>query len=179
MTSGCRIPSPADLAHRKPQPPATDRPAAKRREPKAQAPSRPQPVDGMATAADAVRQGRLHKGEAFRAFFEQGVRISNMTPHTRLTALTLLGYANFNSGEIHPRWRPGAEKLAIATGLTVDQVRVQLDILTSRGWLGEFALTSGPRAGQLCLQLGVPAAVLQQLRDRAGRRAAGDKPPNA
>ncbi|MEV1063425.1 hypothetical protein [Streptomyces sp. NPDC050263] len=176
--------SPLDMARRKPNPPAaparkpTPAAAPPRTGPRpaAAVPARPQPVDGMVTAADAVRQGKLRQGESFRTMLEQGVRISGMKPNTRLVALTLLGYANFRNGEIHARWRPTPEQLAIATGLTADQIGVQLAALTSRGWIHEFTLASGPRAGERCWQLGVPVAVLQQLRDRAARRASAKKP---
>ncbi|MFF8485212.1 hypothetical protein [Streptomyces antibioticus] len=162
-------PTPADLARPRPKPPTpTPKPAASR-------PSRPPRVDGMVTAADAVRQGQLHHGELLRQMFEQGIRISAMNANTRLVALTLLGYANFRTGEIHTRWRPAPEQLAIATGLSTDQIHVQLRVLTDRGWLTEFTLATGPRAGQPCWRLGIPMAVLQQLRDRAARHAKQDR----
>lgn len=156
------IPTPADLARPKPTPsPTPAKPTT--------APASPAPADRPVTAADAISPGRLRKSERLRSMFEQGIRISRMHSGARLTALSLLGYANFQTGLIHARWRPTPEELAYATGLTTGQVLVQLDVLTSRGWLTTRTLTRGPRTGSTALQLCIPAAVLQQIRDRATR----------
>lgn len=163
--------SPLDMARRKPRPPAAPvkpKPAAAPPAPAAQPEPEPRPV----SAADAIRPGKLRKSERLRSFFEQGIRISRMHPEARLVALSLLGYANFQTGQIHARWRPTPEELSYATGLSTGQVHVQLQVLTTRGWLTEHTLTRGPRAGTRAWQLCVPAAVLQQIRDRATQTAA-------
>ncbi|MER6531189.1 hypothetical protein [Streptomyces sp. NPDC001508] len=172
------IPSPRDLARRQPPKP-TPPPAPSRHRPSrpaaAQAPAtatEPEPTPAPpVTAADAIAPSRLREGERIRGVFESAIRISGMTPNTRLTALTLLSYANFRTGRIPTRREPSAEQLARATGLTASQVLVQLEILTQRGWLHRRAIKSGPRKGALVLDLAVPAAVLHQLRERAAQTA--------
>jgi hypothetical protein len=123
------------------------------------------------TPAEAVAPGKLHRSELLRPMFQQGVRLSRMQPHARLVALTLLGYANFQTGLIHERWTPTTEELAYATGLTTEQVQVQIEVLTQRGWAYTRALKQGPRAGQTALQMCVPAFVLEQLRARKDQDA--------
>jgi len=157
-TPSARCFSPLDMARRKPQPPAAPKPSRG---------AAPEAEPRPASAADAIRPGKLRKSERMRSMYEQGMRISRMLPEARLVGLTLLGYANFQTGQIHARWRPTAEQLSYATGLTVGQVLVQVQVLTSRGWLTEHTLTRGPRAGSVALQLFIPAAVLEQIRDRA------------
>ncbi|MDX5571011.1 hypothetical protein PYK79_57655, partial [Streptomyces sp. ID05-04B] len=140
--------------------------------PKPKPAAAPQAQRRPSGVADAIRPGKLRKSERLRSMFEHGMRISRMHPETRLVGLTLLGYANFQTGQIHARWRPTVEDLADATGLTAGRVLVQVEILTSRGWLTEHVLARGPRAGSRALLLCVPALVLEQLRDRAAQAAA-------
>lgn len=97
--------------------------------------------------------------------YQQGMRISRMHPEARLTALTLLGYANFRTGLIN-KHLTGTRELAHDTGLTEGQVLVQIEVLTQRGWLTRRVLDVGPRTGQQVLQLCIPTVVLQQLRGR-------------
>ncbi|MFD6024527.1 hypothetical protein [Streptomyces griseoluteus] len=142
------IPSPGDLARRAPAP----RPA----------PAAPTPETA---AASMIEPGELRKGDNFRVLFQQGMRISQMLPHSRLVGLTLSGFANWRTGLVM-RHEPTPERLSSATGLTEAQVLVQLQILTQRGWLTRRRLTTGPRNGQLVFQLCIPRVVLEQLRNR-------------
>ncbi|CUW29659.1 hypothetical protein [Streptomyces reticuli] len=152
------IPTPAVLAHRAPAPLRPAAPAA-RTAPVPQ--DRPRPAKRPRHSAP----GNLRQREIFRQVFLQAVRISGMNPETRLVALTLLGYANFRTGLVN-KHEHGPAGLAADTGLTEGQVRVQLTILTQRGWLTERALTTGPREGQRVHQLLIPDAVLAQVRNR-------------
>ncbi|WP_326780403.1 helix-turn-helix domain-containing protein [Streptomyces longwoodensis] len=148
-------PTPLDLARRTPAPTPTEQPR--------RAPYEPRTL----TAEEALQPGRLSHKERLRQMLQHGMRISRMQPEARLVALTLLGYANFQTGRVHPRWQPTVEQLAEATGLSTGQVLVQLEVLTSRGWLQEHVLNQGPRAGTPVPQLCIPAWVLEQLRARA------------
>jgi hypothetical protein len=149
-------PSPADLA-RRPAPKPPTRPG-----PETRMQAQPRPV----RAADAIAPGKLTRTERLRPLYQQGIRTSRMLPEARLTALTLLGYANFQTGLVHEKWRPTTEELAEATGLSSARVLVQLEVLTQRGWLYARVLKEGPRAGTEVLQLCLPAAVLEYLRSR-------------
>ncbi|EYT83972.1 hypothetical protein CF54_04155 [Streptomyces sp. Tu 6176] len=153
MTAPARIPTPGDLARRTP---ASAVPAP---QPRATAPRAARTV----TAADLIAPGRLRHGELLRHTYQRGMRISGMTPATRLVALTLLGYAHGKTGLLN-KHAPNTDQLANATGLSAGQVRVQLEILTQRGWLTQHTPASGPRQGQHVLQLCIPAAALHQVR---------------
>jgi hypothetical protein len=144
-----RIPTPGDLARRRPAP-ATQ--------------SQPEPAVA-ATAADLIAPGQLGPHELFRQMFQQGIRLSRMRPEARLVALTLLTYANFRTGLLN-KYQPEARELASATGLTEGQALTQIEVLTQRGWLTRRSPKVGPRQGQPVLQLCVPALVLEQLRQR-------------
>jgi len=147
-TSGCRIPSPADLARLK-----------------SKAPTRSAASARTTTAADAIRPGRLRPQEIMRQLYQLGLRSSGMRPEARLVALTLMGYAHYRTGLCTKR-EPSSEELAQATGLTEGQALVQLQILTSRGWLTRREVLEGPRAGQQAYQLCIPRLALDQLRAR-------------
>jgi hypothetical protein len=141
-------PNPGDLAAR-----AAARPAA------------PTPAARPATApAEAVAPVVLLPKERMRTVFLRGVRISRMHPEARLVALTLLGYSNFKTGLVSPRHRPSSEQLAEDTGLTAGQVQVQIQVLAQRGWLYTRRIAHGEYAGQLGLNLSVPAPVLDRVR---------------
>lgn len=159
-------PTPLDLARRTPA--ASAAPAGT--EPVASVPYEPRQL----TAEEAIKPGKLTNKERFRPLFQQGMRLSRMHPEARLVALTLLGCANFRSGAVHTRWRPTTEQLADATGLSTARVLVQLEVLTSRGWLYERTLTKGPRVGATALQLAVPAGLLEELRAHAHEMPAPD-----
>jgi hypothetical protein len=118
------------------------------------------------SAADAIAPGKLTRSERLRPLYQQGIRSSRMLPEARLVGLTLLGYANFQTGLVHEKWRPTTDELAYATGLTSAQVLVQLEVLTQRGWMYIRTLKEGARAGTNVLQLCLPAAVLEDLRAR-------------
>ncbi|WP_330349619.1 hypothetical protein [Streptomyces sp. NBC_00582] len=167
MTAPATRPTPAVFARRKPQPPAAPSAPAPRppRPTAAEAPAEPQSQDRPLTAADAIRPGKIRKSEILRPLYERGLRTSRMLPEARLVGLTLLGYANFQSGVLHAEFRPTPEQLADATGLTPRQVLVQIEVLTSRGWLRERTIAKGPNQGVSVLQLCIPVAVLQLLRD--------------
>lgn len=157
------IPTPGDLARRTPR--TTPSPAT------AQARSRrpqPTPAPGTASpAADLAAPGRLRPDEVLRTLFGHGIRISGMNPNSRLVALTLLGNCG-RTGLANRLVSP--QQLAEATALDLAQVHVQLQILTQRGWLTTRAAQSGPRQGQMLLQLCVPQAVLLRVRqERADR----------
>lgn len=95
---------------------------------------------------DSIEPGRLRRGEHLRSVYSQGIRISRMLPNAR--------------------HQPTVEQLSYATGLSVDQVCVQLEILRQRGWCRARTVTDGPRAGETALKLTVPALTLEQLRAR-------------
>jgi protein-disulfide isomerase-like protein with CxxC motif len=100
-----------------------------------------------------------------RQMYQRGIRASRMLPEARLVALTLLQYAHYRTGLCTKR-EPSLEELAYATGLTTGQARVQLEVLTSRGWLTQRKVTTGPRIGRLTYQLCIPQLVLERLRNR-------------
>jgi hypothetical protein len=118
------------------------------------------------TPEQSIAPGKFRSGERLRSMYTQGMRISRMLPETRLVGLTLLGYANFQTGLIHARWQPTPGQLADATGLAEDRVRVHLEVLRQRGWMVCRTLAEGPRAGDTVQQLTVPALVLEQMRAR-------------
>ncbi|MCF2130170.1 hypothetical protein L1I79_27615 [Strepomyces sp. STD 3.1] len=72
--------------------------------------------------------------------------------------------ASHANGRIAPNMRPDSEYLALATGLTVAQVDVALNTLTTRGWIHHRRLTDGPRAGSNQWVLVIPAAALEDVR---------------
>lgn len=167
MSAPARIPSPADVARRTNPAPATApaiTPAAAPSTPAPGPTAPPKPAPAQ-SAAGLVAPGQLLPHEVLRRMIQQGMRISRMRPEARLTALTLLGYANYRTGLVN-KHLPDMQELAYATGLTEGQVRVQVEVLTQRGWLTYRVLGRGPREGQQVIQLCVPAHVLQQLRDR-------------
>ncbi|MCY0921869.1 MULTISPECIES: hypothetical protein [unclassified Streptomyces] len=89
-----------------------------------------------------------------RAAFEQGIRTSGMTPHTRLVALTLCTFASL-SGDISRDDQPGLHGLVASTGLTAGQVAVQIRILEERGWVARLHGT-GHKYETAVLRLAVP-----------------------
>lgn len=151
MTTAPRRRSPADLASRR-----------------AAASIKPGPVkaDGRppTTVAESIAPGVLVGKERMRTMIERGMRISRLHPEARLVALTLLGYSNHKSGIIYRRFEPTAEQLAEATGLTASQVRVQIHVLTQRGWLYTRRVPQGHDAGRTALSLAIPALLLEQVR---------------
>jgi hypothetical protein len=169
-----RIPSPADLAHRNgtrpgattpPEPAAVTHAPDTVTEPAPAPAPKSSPAVPASSVAGLVAPGRLLPHEILRRMFQHGLRISRMRPEARLTALTLLGYANYRTGLVN-KHLPDTKELAYATGLTEGQVLVQIEVLTQRGWLTHRVLGRGPREGLQVIQLCVPAHVLQQLRDR-------------
>ncbi|MGW2580809.1 hypothetical protein ACWCYZ_05630 [Streptomyces virginiae] len=99
-------------------------------------------------------------GATFRARYQQGIRRSPMTPHTRLVALTLASLAS-DIGEIPADAQPGLAGLASATGLRIGQVAVQLRVLESRGWL----TGRGTRHERAVFQLALPLYVRSRQLD--------------
>lgn len=166
MTAPARpsIPTPADLVRR--TTPAAVPPAM------AGAPAAPKPGP-LPSIVDLASPGLLNPREVLRQMFQQGIRISRMQPEARLVGLTLLTYANFRTGLLN-KHAPTPEQLAYATGLTEGQVLVQIQVLKQRGWLTERVLTVGPREGQAVFQLGIPGAVLHQLRNRRATPPSAD-----
>jgi hypothetical protein len=153
---------------RTPRPPLVARPVGSAR------PAIAEPHEPRTPAVgDSIEPGRLRRDEHLRTVYSQGIRISRLLPNTRLVALTLLLYANFNSGLISARHQPTDDELAAATGLHADQVRVQVEILRQRGWCRARTVTDGPRTGETALRMTVPALVLAQLRPPK------DEPPQA
>lgn len=140
-----RTPTPGDLARR---PTAKPTPAAKK----------------PATVEESIAPGELKPGEIMRQLYQQAMRISRMKPHTRLLALTLVGYANHKNGRL--TYEPTVAQLSYATGLSDGQVKTHLQILTQRGWLTRSRPRSGPRKDRLVGQVCIPALVLTQLRTR-------------
>jgi hypothetical protein len=125
------------------------------------------------TIADNVAPAVLQPRERMHMLLTRGIRISRLHPGARLVALTLLGYANSKSGLITPKFRPSVDQLAEDTGLTALQIRAHIEVLTQRGWLYSRRITQGQHAGQLGLNLSVPAPVLDRVRaDRAAEQAA-------
>lgn len=93
--------------------------------------SAPTPLDVAARMLRHVPDGL---GSSFRSRFQQGIRCSQMTPQTRLVALTLASLAS-DSGEIDPSAQPGLSGLVLATGLASGRAAISLRILEQRGWL--------------------------------------------
>ncbi|MCW5252235.1 hypothetical protein [Streptomyces sp. SHP 1-2] len=157
-------PTPGDMPRRAtltPQPPAA--PAAPGQ--------RPAP-----TAADAITPGRLTGRERMVTLYPAGICLSRMTPHTRLVALTLLGYAHTRSGLLTRRL-PTPRHLALDTGLDQAQVEVHLQTLTQRGWLRKHTVATGPRTGQQVPCLTIPQVYLTQIRkSRASTSGQGSAP---
>ncbi len=151
-------PSPADLARRQPSPrPAPVTPAS----PPAAA-ARQAPADD---AADKVGANGLREGELMRVMYLRAMRSSRMLPESRLVALTLMGYADHRTGALS-RYAPDPAQLSYATGLSVRQALLHVEILTQRGWLGTHKPSQGPRMGQDVLNLAIPPWLLKQIRDR-------------
>lgn len=113
--------------------------------------------------ADRLAPGSLLRGERFRPLFEQGIRASQMTPHSRLVAFTLLSYASARTGELPAERQPFLGGLVAATGLNAGQVVVQLRVLESRGWVQRDP--AGPHLyEEAVLRPVIPRYVLAQLR---------------
>ncbi|MFJ2515577.1 hypothetical protein ACIPEL_36170 [Streptomyces griseoviridis] len=162
MSAPAQTPTPGDIARRTaptPAPRSAPAPAATDVQTPTPAAST-QPRAGSLTAP-----GVLAPYEVFRQMFQQAMRISRMRPNSRLVGLTLLGYANFKTGLLN-KYQPDLAELSYATGLTKEQVDVQIRVLTQRQWLTRHVPAEGPRQGQEVLKLQIPAAVLQQLRNR-------------
>ncbi|MBZ6258812.1 hypothetical protein KVH22_25185 [Streptomyces olivaceus] len=116
------------------------------------------------SAAEGLAPGKLTRDEHFRKYYVFGVRRSRMPSSARLLAHDLVWRAGHHNGRISPNARPAPEHLAEATGLTVAQVDVALNTLTTRGWLTHRRLTDGPRAGSNQWVLAIPAAALEDIR---------------
>ncbi|MYS44076.1 hypothetical protein GTY23_23155 [Streptomyces sp. SID5998] len=150
-----RIPTPGDLALRQPPKP-TNRPAT---------PATPDPAVAATNAAlDALIPGKLTREEHFRKTYLLGLRASRMPAHARLVGHDLMWRASHATGRISPTLQPTTEVIALATGLTVGQVDVALQILHSRGWLHYRRLQEGPRAGRNAMALTIPALALEDIR---------------
>jgi hypothetical protein len=119
----------------------------------------------------ALDPDTLHPGEALRPYYHQAIRISGMHPNSRLTALTMLGYAHHKTGLVS-RHLHSDEQLAGDTALSLAQVRVHLEILRQRGWLELRTLSRGDRVGQQVWQVRIPGPLLQRV--RAQRNATTD-----
>jgi hypothetical protein len=184
MTSPARCFSPADIAPRRnrPNPPPQPAPPAGAAPGRQTEPADARPAEAIAprplTPAEAIAPGRIGKRERFRNQFQHGLRISRMHPPARLVALTLLGYANDKTGLLSASHGPTVEQLAEHTGLLAAQVRVQLQVLTQRGWLYSRPIVAGPRAGTTGLCLAVPAGVLEELRAARAERLAAEQAPS-
>jgi hypothetical protein len=113
--------------------------------------------------ADRLAPGSLLRGERFRPLFEQGIRGSRMTPHSRLVAFTLLTFASARTGELPPERQPFLAGLVAATGLNAGQVVVQLRVLETRGWVQRDP-ASPHRYEEALLRPVIPRYVLAQLR---------------
>ncbi|MFF5001751.1 hypothetical protein ACFY3G_02890 [Streptomyces phaeochromogenes] len=154
--------SPADMARRPARPSAPQpepRPAATLPTAAAQdAPSRPE---------ELLTPGKLRDKERFRATYQRGIRLSRMTPNSRLMAHTLIWYSSHITGRINPSGQPSIDELSYATGLTIDQVKVQLSILETRGWLYFHTVNEGPNRGETTMRLAIPAHILEQIRARS------------
>ncbi|WP_330339366.1 hypothetical protein [Streptomyces sp. NBC_00557] len=167
------IPTPRDLAGRTP---AVLRPAAPAPRPVPTAPPvqqaapEPMPTAAEPKATDPTARGRLRKNEILRQVFQQGMRLSQMLPESRLLGLVLLGYADYRTGRT---WRhtPTVAELSSASGLNEARVQVHLEILFQRGWLTTYTPAVGAQKKELVYQLCVPQAVLEQLRARKARPA--------
>lgn len=164
------IPTPGDLAHRRPPAPRPVQPAPAPQAAEEQAP----PAKPWANTEDAIAPGKLTKKEHFRKYFLFGLRYSRMPAHARLVGHDLMWRASHATGQISPSLQPTREQLALATGLTTGQVDVALQVLSSRGWLHSRRLKEGPRAGQPAYRLAIPAVTLEQVRALGSRaRSAG------
>ena len=119
--------------------------------------------DEARRAADLLAPGTLLRGERFRPLYEQGIRASRMTPHSRLVALTLLTFANAGTGDLPRERQPYLGGLAEATGLNHGQIVVQLRTLESRGWV-QRNLASPAAYEYAVLRPVIPRYVLARLR---------------
>lgn len=147
-----RFPTPGDLARRTP-PAASATPAAP-------------PAPAAPRAEDALAPGKLNRKEHFRKFYLFGLRRSRMHAHARLVGHDLVWRAHHATGQVSPNMQVSSDELALATGLTPGQVDVALQVLHTRGWLNYRVIADGPRAGQRAMVLTIPAAVLEQVRNR-------------
>lgn len=111
----------------------------------ATAPRHPSPADLAASSparrraqsrlADLLAPAKLDPKARFRVEFGRAIRVSGMTPHTRLVALTLAMFGNYRTGHIVADRQPRLHGLAQATGLSAGQVVVALRVLEDRGWV--------------------------------------------
>ncbi|MGW2170367.1 hypothetical protein ACWC1C_07525 [Streptomyces sp. NPDC001705] len=169
------FPTPGDLARRKPttpvaagagtagRPKSDTRSKARSTRRAARQAAAPH-VPAKLSAEESIAPGKLTRDEHFRKFFLFAVRRSSLPSSSRLVAHDLLWRASHANGRISPTMRPDSEYLALATGLTVAQVDVALNTLTTRGWIHHRRLTDGPRAGSNQWVLVIPAAALEDVR---------------
>ncbi|CAL9599275.1 hypothetical protein [Streptomyces sp. enrichment culture] len=161
------VPTPGDLA-RRPRPATAATPAKPTARPKARAPRRAAATTpytpAKLSAAESIAPGKLTRDEHFRRFFLLGLRRSGLPASSRLLAHDLMWRAGHHNGRISPNMTPDREHLALATGLTVAQVDVAINTLTTRGWLYNRRLVSGPREGSTHWALAIPAAALEDVR---------------
>ncbi|AYD81648.1 helix-turn-helix DNA-binding domain protein [Streptomyces phage Kromp] len=156
------VPTPGDVF---PRPAAAAQPApAPAPVPVPEPKPEPQPEPEPTTVVESIAPGKLKPGEVMRQLYQQAMRVSRMKPHSRLLALTLLGYADHRDGRL--TYEPTVAQLSYATGLTDGQVKTQLQILTDRGWLDRRKPRGGARSGRVVGRLLIPALVLAQLRNR-------------
>lgn len=173
-----RVPTPGDLARRRPPKPtaptvpaaapARPEPAVQHDRPTDTPPAAP-PARVRLTPEQAIAPGELAKKEHFRKYFLFGMRASGMHPHARLVGHDLMWRASHATGRLSPNLQPSTEVLALATGLTTGQVRVALQVLRTRGWLYYRPLQSGPRTGRQVMHLAIPAGELARIRARDRR----------
>lgn len=161
MTAPARIPTPGDLAHRHTPAAQPARQARTRKaEPRPPLPRRRPYVRQTLTVEQAIAPGGLKPWEHFRPFYRFGMTISRMPAHARLVGHDLLWRANHRTGRIDVADQPPAQIIAEATGLTVPQVLVAVQVLHSRGWLVVRHLRSGAEAFDLV----IPAGFLEEVR---------------
>lgn len=168
MTTPTRSPAPSPASMPRRQTPKPARPVAMGAPGPAPGTAAPAPAaPRMLTVEESIAPGKLTKREHFRKYFLFGLRNSRMPAHARLVGHDLMWRASHATGQVSPNMQPTSEHLAIATGLTVGQVDVAVQVLHTRGWLHYRRLKDGPRAGQNAMVLAIPAGALEQIRARA------------
>lgn len=148
-TTDSRPPSPADLARTSP----AARRAAERQ-------------------AAMLAPATLPEGARFRVEYGRAILTSQMTPPSRLVALTLSLYGSYRTGHIPAAAQPRLHGLAKATGLHPAQVIVALRALRSRGWVS----CTGSDCARADLQPQIPQHAMEGL---AQRRPTAQQPDAA
>lgn len=101
----------------------------------------------------------------FLPLYVRGItRSRRLTPYSRLLALTLATYADWDTGYITDARQPGLAALEHATGLNTIQIRAALRQLRSTGWLIRTGPTEPAPSAIWRTTLLIPPKVLAAVR---------------